>query len=90
MMLINLQEATQEYWQKLDNLESAYQEGKISIKEVDAEVASLMAEMSRKRRLAINDFLQILQMWLTQQRETLIRLGVLGIISSLWFFSNNL
>lgn len=90
MMLINLQEATQEYWQKLDKLESAYQEGKISIKEVDAEVAFLMAEMTRKRRIAINDFLQIFSMWLTQQRETLIGLGVFGIISSLWFFTNNL
>lgn len=87
-MLINLQEATQEYWQKLDKLESAYEEGKISIKEVDAEVASLMAEMGKKRRTAINDFLQIAQMWLIQQRETLIGLVILGTISYLWLFSN--
>lgn len=87
-MLINLQEATQEYWQKLDKLESAYQQGKISIKEVDAEVAFLMAEMGRKRRLAINDFWQMTKIWLIQQRETLMALVILVTISYFWFFSN--
>lgn len=87
-MLPNLQEATQDYWHKLDELESSYQQGKISIEEVDLEVASLMAELGRKRRIAIGYFLQSLQLWFTQQRETVIGLVVLGIISYLWLLNN--
>lgn len=87
-MLINLQETTQEYWHKLDELEIAYQQGKISIEEVDVEVASLMAELGRKRRVTISYFLQSSQMWLTEQRETLIGLAILGIISYFWLLKN--
>ena len=84
----NLQEATQEYWHKLNELETAYQQGKISIEEVDVEVASLMADLGRKRRAAISYFWQSFQLWLTQQRETLIGLAILGIISYLWLLTN--
>lgn len=87
-MLINLQEVTQEYWHRLDELETAYQQGEISIEEVDVEVASLMAELGRKRRVIISYFLQNSQMWLNQQRETLIGLAILGIISYIWFLNN--
>jgi hypothetical protein len=61
-MLTNLQEATQEYWHKLDELETAYQQGKISLEEVDVEAASLMAELGRKRRVTISYFLQSSQL----------------------------
>jgi hypothetical protein len=83
-MLPNLLEATQEYWRKLDKLEAAYQQGIISIEEVDAEVASLMAELGRKRRSALIYFLQGCQHWLAAQRESLIGLAVLGIITYAW------
>ncbi len=83
-MLPNLLEATQEYWRKLDELETAYQRGKISIEEVDAEVASVMAELNQKRRAALTYFLQGCQHWLAAQRETLIGLAVLGIITYAW------
>ena len=88
-MLINLQEETQEYWRELDKLENAYNEGKISIEEVDAEVHFLMAEMGRKRRRAINDFWQILKIWLTQQKEMLISLTILGTIVYLWLVTKS-
>jgi hypothetical protein len=87
-MLTNLQEATQKYWQDLDELETAYQQGRISLEEVDIEVASLMAELGRKRRLTISYFLQSSQQWLTQQRDILIGLSILGIISYLWLLNN--
>jgi hypothetical protein len=87
-MFPNLQEATQEYWHKLDQLETAYRQGKISLEEVDLEVASLMAELGRKRRAALSYFLQSCQIWLNQQRETVIGLAVLGIISYLWLLNN--
>ncbi len=87
-MLTNLQEATQKYWQNLDELETAYQQGRISLEEVDIEVASLMAELGRKRRLTISYFLQSSQQWLTQQRDVLIGLSMLGIISYLWLLNN--
>jgi hypothetical protein len=83
-MIPNLQEATQEYWHKLDEIEAAYKQGKISVEEVDAEVASLMKELGRKRRKAINYFLYSCQLWLTQQRETLVGLVILAIIFYLW------
>ena len=83
-MLPNLLEATQEYWRKLDELEAAYQQGKISIEEVDAEVASLMAELGQKRRAALTYFLQGCQHWLAAQRESLIGLAILGIITYAW------
>jgi hypothetical protein len=87
-MLPNLQSATQEYWQKLDKLETAYQEGEISLEQVDVEVAYLMTELGRKRREAIGYFLQSCRLWLTQQQDTLIGLAILGIITYLWLLNN--
>ncbi len=55
--MINLLEATQEYWRKLDALEVAYDQGEISLEEVDAQVNLLMAELGRKRREAWRVFL---------------------------------
>jgi hypothetical protein len=86
-MLPNLQEATQEYWQKLNELEAAYQQGKISQADVDMEVAFLMAELGRKRKIAIRYFLESQGNWVIQQRETLIGLAVLIIISYFWFLN---
>jgi hypothetical protein len=83
-MLPNLIEATKEYWCKLDELEDAYKRGKLSVQEVDAEVASLMAELGQKRRAAFNYFFKGWQHWLVTQRETLVGLAILGIITYAW------
>ncbi len=45
-MFPNLFQATFDYWRKLDELEAAYQKGEIPLKEVDARVADLMAELA--------------------------------------------
>lgn len=89
-MLPNLQEATQEYWHELDKLEIAYQQGEISIEEVNLEVASLMKELGMKRREAIKFFLHSFRLWLNQQKETLIALTLLVIISYLWILSHSI
>lgn len=87
-MIPNLQEATKEYWRKLDQLEAAYQQGEISIEEVDTKVASLMAELGQNRRAAINYFLQSFQHWLTEQREVIVGVTILGIITYAWLLTN--
>jgi hypothetical protein len=45
--------ATQRYWQALDRLEAAYHRGEVSLAEVDARVAELMADLGRERRAAL-------------------------------------
>ncbi len=83
-MILNLFEATQEYWRKLDELEAAYQKGEISIKEVDKQVASLMKELGRQRQSFISYFLQSWQHWFSQQQQTVVGLAMLGIICYFW------
>ena len=83
-MIPNLVEATQEYWQKLDELEAAYQKGEISIEEVDRQVASLMDELARQRQSFITYFLQSWKHWFSQQKETVVGLAMLGIICYFW------
>ena len=46
-MFPNLFEATKTYWRKLDELEAAYQQGKVSTEVVNATVAELMAELAQ-------------------------------------------
>jgi hypothetical protein len=85
-MIPNLVEATQEYWQQLDKLEAAYQKGEIPIEEVDRQVASLMKELGRKRQSLLTYFLPSWQHWLSQQRETIVALAMLGIICYFWLW----
>ncbi len=87
-MLPNLFEATQTYWRQLDELEMAYEQGEISIEEVDTQVAFLMKKLGQQRRETISCFRQSVQIWLTQQRETVIGVTVLGLISCLWLSTN--
>ena len=49
-MFPNLFEATTEYWRQLDEIESRYQQGELSIEEVDREVEILMKQLGQKRR----------------------------------------
>lgn len=83
-MFPNLLEATKEYWRKLDELEAAYQQGKIPLEEVDARVTELMAELAQERRAAFTYFWHNWQYWLMRQRETLIGLAILMFVTYAW------
>ncbi|MDJ0708220.1 MAG: hypothetical protein QNJ46_33530 [Leptolyngbyaceae cyanobacterium MO_188.B28] len=87
-MIPNLFEATNEYWRKLDKLEAAYQQGEVSLEEVDARVAELMADLAQERRAALNYFLRGLGHWLTTQRETLVGLGVVALVAYAWVLTS--
>jgi hypothetical protein len=87
-MFPNLHEATKEYWQKLDQLEASYQQGEISLEEVDARVAELMTELAHERRTALTYLWQGWQHWLTTQRETLIGLAILALVTYSWVVNN--
>jgi hypothetical protein len=87
-MFPNLLEAAKEYWHKLDRLEAAYQQGEIPLEEVDARVAELMIELAQERRAAFSYCWHGCQHWLTTQRETLIGLATLGIVTYAWLLSS--
>ena len=55
-MFPNLFEATTEYWRQLDKIESRYQQGELSIEEVDKEVEILMKQLGQKRRESLRFF----------------------------------
>ena len=87
-MFPNLLEATKEYWRQLDELEAAYQQGEIPLEEVDARVAELMAELASERRAAFTYFWHGWQHWLTRQRETLLGLAVLALVTYAWVLTS--
>lgn len=76
-MTPNLLEATHEYWHKLNELESAYQRGEVTLEEVDVRVEELMTELGRSRRAAFSYFLSGVRHFWNEQRETIV--GVLGL-----------
>lgn len=84
IMLPNLLEATNEYWGKLDELEAAYQRGEVSIEEVNAKVQSLMAELGRERRAALSYVLNGFFHLCNEQRETIVGIAIVGIITYAW------
>jgi len=86
-MFPNLIEATKEYLHNLEKLENAYQQGKIPLKEVDAKVAELMNELAQERRDAFTYFWHGWQLWLTRQRETIIGLAILVLITYFWLLN---
>ncbi|NBD17253.1 MAG: hypothetical protein GVY04_14270 [Cyanobacteria bacterium] len=87
-MFPNLFKATQEYWRKLDELESAYQQDKISHEEVDRRVSELMAELAQERRSTFNYMRYISQNWLAQQKSNLIGIGFLVFAIYAWIVIN--
>jgi hypothetical protein len=89
-MFPNLLEATKEYWQNLDRLEAAYQQGEIPLEEVDARVTELMTALAKERRTAFNNFWHSWQHWLTRQRETLIGLAIMALAIYLWMLTNSI
>ncbi len=87
-MFPNLLQATKEYWRKLDELEAAYQQGEISLEEVDTKVAELIAELAQERRAAFNYFRHSWQHRLTTQRENLIGLAILVLVTYVWVLTS--
>lgn len=89
-MFPNLLEATKEYWHKLDQLEAAYHQGEISLEKVDARVAELMTELAQERRAALGYFWHGWHRWLTTQRETLIGLVILALVTYYWVLTRSM
>ncbi|ACB51563.1 hypothetical protein cce_2213 [Crocosphaera subtropica ATCC 51142] len=88
-MFPNLFEATKEYWQQLDEIESRYQQGKLSIEEVDREVETLMKQLGRKRKETLLFLTESLSHWISTNTELLISLVfVLTVIYS-WMLTMN-
>ena len=83
-MFPNLFQATKEYWHKLDELEIAYQQGKIPLEEVDAKVADLMAQLAQERRAALAFFWHSWYHWLTKNKENLIALAIVALATYAW------
>lgn len=83
--MVNLIEETKDYWRDLDVLEAAYQQGEISIEEVDARVAQLTEKLGQKRREAWRLFVLNITAGLQDQRETVLGLTLLTIVIYVWF-----
>ena len=87
-MFPNLLNATQEYWRKLDELESAYQQDQVSREEVDRRVSELMAELGQERRSTFNYMREISQNWLAEQKSNLIGISILVFAIYGWIVIN--
>ncbi|GAB4233583.1 MAG: hypothetical protein Kow00121_61550 [Elainellaceae cyanobacterium] len=83
-MVPNLLEATHEYWRKLDELEAAYKKGEVSLDEVDAQVATLMADLGQERRAAIRFLFDNINRFWNEQKEMVVGLGLLGALTYAW------
>ncbi len=86
-MFPSLFEATKTYWRKLDELDAAYQQGKIPLQEVDAKVAELMADLAQERRTALTFTWQTLQQWLVNRRETVFGAAIAVIAVYGWMLT---
>jgi hypothetical protein len=83
-MLPNLLNATHTYWHKLNELEASYQRGEVSLEEVDVRVRELMVELSQERRATIRFLMDGLNRIWREQREMVVGLGVIGILTYAW------
>lgn len=83
-MVPNLLEATREYWRKLNDLEAEYQRGDVSLEEVDARVATLMAELGQERRATLRFFMDNVNRIWNEQREIVIGLGLVSVLTYAW------
>ena len=83
-MFPNLLDATTTYWRKLDQLEAQYHRGEISLDEVDQRVAELMAELGEARRLSILFVWQSIQRMWSEQRDTVVALGLIALLAYGW------
>ncbi|HHP7244838.1 MAG TPA: hypothetical protein ACFE0H_09155 [Elainellaceae cyanobacterium] len=80
----NLFQATQDYWQKLDALEAAYQRGDVSIEDVDGRVKELMKELGQERRAALRFFWSNLSRFWREQKETITATALVGMLTYAW------
>lgn len=83
-MIPNLLEATNDYWRKLNELEAAYQRGEVTLEEVDARVATLMAELGQERRATIRFLIDNVNRVWREQREMMVGLGLIGVLTYGW------
>lgn len=83
-MFPNLLQATNDYWRKLDELEAAYKRGDVSIEEVDAKVAVLIADLKQERREALMFVFNGLNHLWHEQQEIVIGLGLIGMLTYTW------
>ncbi|MEA5509750.1 hypothetical protein VB715_08235 [Crocosphaera sp. UHCC 0190] len=86
-MFPNLFEATQEYWQQLDQIESRYKQGQISIEEVDREVERLMKQLGQKRRESLHFFRESWSNLISTHAELLIGLVFVLIVAYSWMLT---
>jgi hypothetical protein len=84
VMIPNLIDATNQYWRKLDELEGAYQRGEVSLEEVDAKVATLMAELGEERRASVRFLLDNVSRIWQEQRELVVGLALVGVLTYTW------
>ncbi|MGB5769659.1 MAG: hypothetical protein WBM32_07290 [Crocosphaera sp.] len=88
-MFPNLFEATTEYWQQLDLIESRYKEGELSPSEVDREVKMLMKQLGQKRRENLRFFRDSLSRWISTHTELLIGLVFVLMVAYSWMLTMN-
>jgi hypothetical protein len=88
-MIPNLLDETRQYWRKLDELEAAYQRGEVTLDEVDAQVAVLMADLGHDRRAALQFFFSNLGRVWDEQRETVLGVVLISVLTVTWVATNS-
>lgn len=89
-MMPNLLEATNTYWRELNKLEAAYQRRELSLQEVDTRVAELMVTLGQERRAAFAAFFNRLRHLWQEQREPILGMSLLGVLTYAWVTFNHL
>ena len=87
-MIPNLFAATQEYWRQLDILEAQYQNGEVSIAEVDNRVKQLMEELADERRLAFRSIGYAVSNWLNTRSDIFYGSVFVVLLTYIWFALN--
>jgi len=82
--MIDLLQATRDYWKQLDKVEAAYQRGDLSLPEVDDRVHDLMAELGATRRQAFKELWASIQVTVARQREAIAGTVAIGLLAYLW------
>ena len=88
-MIPNLFEATTEYWRQLDDIETRYNNGELSLEEVDREVEILMKQLGQKRRETLRFFRDSLSHWISTHTEFLIGFIILLVAVYSWMLAIN-
>ena len=88
-MFPNLFSATTEYWRQLDDIEFRYQQGDLSLEEVDREVEMLMKQLGQKRRDSLRFFRDSLSHWISTHTEFLIGFVFVLMVAYSWMLTMN-